>query len=80
MSNYILGTGISFVFIPSITLLSHYFKKWRAVAFTISFSGIGVGTLIMPLYIKWAIGLFGWRGAYLMTAGQYIVWKQLQVL
>jgi len=39
------------------------------VAFSVSAAGAGMGTLVMPLFVKWATEEFSWRGGYLLTAG-----------
>jgi len=61
---------MSCLYISANTLLVGYFVKWKTIAFTIMTSGVAFGTLILPLYIKWAIDSFGWRGGYLLSAGK----------
>jgi len=67
----VLGTGISIVYIPSTSIVAAYFEKWKTVVLSVFAAGIGFGTMVMPLFMKWAIEEYGWRGAYLLIAGLF---------
>ncbi|XP_070579218.1 monocarboxylate transporter 3-like [Ptychodera flava] len=66
-----LITGISYglVFIPSIVLVSYYFKKRHALANGVAFAGSSMGVMIFPPLCHYLIEHYGWRGALLILSG-----------
>jgi MFS family permease len=50
-----------------------WFERHRALASGIAVAGIGAGNFVMPLLAAWAIGRFGWRGAYEVLAAFVLV-------
>jgi MFS family permease len=60
----LIGIGIGFAYVPSIAAVQRWFIRQRGFASGIAVSGIGIGTLIMPLAAALFITWFGWRGAF----------------
>lgn len=50
-----LGLGNGFTFVPSLAILSQYFKKYRAFAVGLAAAGGAVGGLVYPVLINWLI-------------------------
>lgn len=48
-----LGIGNGCSFIPALTVLSQYFKKYRAVAVGLSGAGAAIGGLVYPAMLNW---------------------------
>ena len=60
-----LGIGIGLTYSPSVGAVQPWFDKQRVFASGLAVSGIGVGNLVAPPLVAWAIEELGWRGAYL---------------
>ena len=63
-----LGIGIGLVYAPSIASVPPWFVRRRAFAAGIASTGIGVGTLALPLVATAAIDALGWRQALQVLA------------
>jgi MFS family permease len=61
-----IGLGIGFSFVPAIAAVQRWFVHRRGLASGIAVSGIGFGTLIMPLIAAELIDWIGWRGAWVV--------------
>lgn len=61
-----LGLGIGFSFVPSIAAVQRWFVRRRGFASGIAISGIGFGTLIMPLVSAEFIAGMSWRSAWVV--------------
>jgi len=78
----LVGIGLSGAFVPMVSTIARWFVKNRGMMTGIAVSGLGVGTLVLPLLATWLISAFGWRNAYivigvlilvvLMTAAQFL--------
>lgn len=69
-----IGFGVGFSYVPSVAAVQRWHLQRRGVASGLAISGIGLGTLCMPLVAAPLISLLGWRGAWsvfalLMIAG-----------
>lgn len=62
----LIGVGIGFAYIPSVGVVPKWFVRQRAFALGIAVSGIGVGTLIMPIVAASLITAHGWRNAFII--------------
>lgn len=60
-----IGLGAGFSYVPVLGAVQRWFLKRRGFASGLAVSGIGVGTLIMPLAAALLIDFVGWRYAYL---------------
>ena len=61
-----LGVGCSYV--PSVAAVQPWFVRRRGMASGLTVSGIGVGTLVLPLVAGWLIASAGWRDAFRVFA------------
>jgi MFS family permease len=64
-----MGLGVGFSYVPALGAVQRWFVRRRGLASGLAVSGIGAGTLIVPLLANWLIGALGWRGAYLALGG-----------
>jgi MFS family permease len=60
-----VGLGVGCAYVPAIGAVQRWFIRRRGFASGLAVSGIGVGTLVMPLLASFFIETLGWRGAYL---------------
>lgn len=63
-----VGVGIALVYTPSIGSVPPWFVRRRGLASGIASSGIGAGTLVVPLVAAWAVAALQWRGALRVMA------------
>lgn len=68
-----IGVGIALVYTPSIGNVQPWFTTRRGLAGGIASSGIGLGTLVVPLLVSAAIAAFDWRIAMRIMAGGVLV-------
>jgi len=68
-----LGVGIELAYAPSIASVPPWFVERRAFAAGIASTGIGVGTLALPLVATAAIDAVGWRHALQALAAAVVV-------
>jgi len=59
----LVGLGIAFVYTPSIASVQPWFTLRRGLAGGIASSGVGAGTLLVPVLVALAIGSMPWREA-----------------
>ncbi|XP_070200090.1 monocarboxylate transporter 12-like isoform X2 [Littorina saxatilis] len=57
------------MYIPSVTLLGHYFNTRRSFAMSVANCGVSVSALVFPPLTQHLITSFGARGALLLVAG-----------
>ncbi|KAL4225285.1 hypothetical protein ACF0H5_015973 [Mactra antiquata] len=65
----IQGIGVGFVFLPTTTNLSQYFKKYRSVANCISIMGGSGGGLLFSYLIPSLVETFSFSGAMMIIGG-----------
>ncbi len=58
-------TGAAQSPIGYVKSIASYFDHRRGLAIGIAMSGIGLGTALVPQYVQWLVGAFGWRIGYL---------------
>lgn len=63
-----VGLGIALVYTPSIASVQPWFSTRRGLAGGIASSGVGAGTLLVPVLVAMAIGPLPWREAMQMLA------------
>jgi MFS family permease len=68
-----VGLGVGFAYVPAIGAVQRWFVRKRGAASGFAVTGIGVGTLAMPLLATGLIDLQGWRDAYLSLAAITVV-------
>lgn len=59
----LVGLGIALVYTPSIASVQPWFTTRRGLAGGIASSGVGAGTLLVPVLVALAIGPMPWREA-----------------
>ncbi|WP_158235653.1 MFS transporter [Limnohabitans sp. G3-2] len=59
----LVGLGIALVYTPSIASVQPWFSTRRGLAGGIASSGVGAGTLLVPVLVAMAIGAMPWREA-----------------
>jgi len=57
----LVGLGIAFVYTPAIAAVQPWFTKRRVLASGIAGSGVGAGTLIVPVAVSYLLGHISWR-------------------
>ena len=63
-----IGIGVALVYTPSIACVQPWFTQRRGLAAGIASSGIGAGTVVVPLLATGAIAALQWRGALRVMA------------
>ena len=61
-----IGIGIGSAYVPSMGVIQRWFVKRRGLASGIAVTGIGLGTLGMPVFSATLIQWSNWRTAYLV--------------
>ena len=56
------GLGLGAMYLPSVVIVSQYFEKRRGLATGLAGCGSGVGSMVLPPLINWALSLHGWQG------------------
>jgi MFS family permease len=64
----LVGVGIAFVYTPSIASVQPWFNKRRGLASGIASSGVGAGTLILPVVVSYLLTEINWREALQMMS------------
>ena len=64
----LVGLGIAFVYTPSIAAVQPWFTKQRGLASGIASSGVGAGTLLVPLAVSYLLIAVTWREALQVMA------------
>ena len=57
----LVGLGIAFVYTPSIACVQPWFNQHRGLASGIASSGVGAGTLLVPLAVSYLLVAVTWR-------------------
>ncbi len=60
-----VGLGVGCSYVPSVGTVQRWFARRRGFASGLAVSGIGFGTLLMPILAALLIGTVGWRTAYI---------------
>ena len=50
--------------VPYGVVISHWFNRYRGIALGLSMMGIGVGSVVVPVFAERLIAMFGWRNAF----------------
>ncbi|XP_069776116.1 monocarboxylate transporter 13-like isoform X2 [Narcine bancroftii] len=57
------GIGWALVFTPTMAMISRYFKKRRALATGLAFTGVGIASFLFSPLFQFLIDEYTWRGA-----------------
>ena len=63
------AVGVSFIYVSSPIIVSHYFTKRRSLALGIVTAGQGMGTMILGPTLQALVDLFDWRNTFRVFAG-----------
>jgi MFS family permease len=69
-----VGLGVGCVYVPAVAAVQPWFIRRRALASGLAASGIGVGTLVVPLIVVWIIEASDWRRAFEWMAADRSRW------
>ncbi|HLH90594.1 MAG TPA: MFS transporter [Xanthobacteraceae bacterium] len=61
-----MGIGVGLAYVPAMGATQRWFLRYRALASGLASSGIGAGTLVVPLVAALLIAWLGWREAFLV--------------
>ncbi|XP_077977246.1 monocarboxylate transporter 13-like isoform X1 [Glandiceps talaboti] len=62
------GIGLGLSYMPSIEMVSIYFKRRFPIAIGIALSGTGAGQFVFALLCQYLIDTYGWRGTLLILS------------
>lgn len=62
------GIGMAFVNIPANVIVHQYHRKHRTLASSIGTTGYSVGCLVPPVFLRWSVQEYGWRGTLMILA------------
>lgn len=68
-----VGLGVGCVYVPAISAVQPWFDRRRGLASGIAVTGIGVGTLVMPIIAGHLLGFMNWREVFLVLAAVMFV-------
>ena len=63
-----VGVGVGFVYVPAVSAVQRWFELRRGLASGIAVTGIGVGTLVMPIVVGLLLEVMGWRYVFVTMA------------
>ncbi|TRY67846.1 hypothetical protein TCAL_11469 [Tigriopus californicus] len=63
------GMGVGLSTTPGIILTARYFDKNRAKANAFCLSGTAAGSFVLPFFIEFCLGIYGFRGTVLILGG-----------
>ncbi|XP_038559863.1 monocarboxylate transporter 13 [Micropterus salmoides] len=63
------GLGISLSWIPANSMVSHYFVRWRPIAYAIASSGECIFAVMFSPFFLWLIEMYTWQGTLLIIGG-----------
>ncbi len=75
-----VGLGVGFVYVPAISAVQPWFDRRRGLASGIAVTGIGVGTLVMPIVAGQLLGFMSWREVFCVLAAVMLVLGAIAVL
>jgi MFS family permease len=67
-----IGIGVGFAYVPAVGVVQRWFVAQRGLASGIAVTGIGLGTLGMPIFSALLIHWGDWRTAYMVMSASVI--------
>ena len=64
----VLGSALSILGVPMVTVVTYWFKKYQGVAVGVTFSAYGLGPVIFAPVIAYVIRYYGWQIGMISTA------------
>jgi len=68
-----VGMGVGFVYVPAVSAVQHWFELRRGLASGIAVTGIGVGTLVVPVVAGLLLEIMSWRHVFVIMAVMVVV-------
>uniref|UniRef100_K7GGQ5 Major facilitator superfamily (MFS) profile domain-containing protein n=1 Tax=Pelodiscus sinensis TaxID=13735 RepID=K7GGQ5_PELSI len=68
-TGFLQGLGISLLWTPAFSIVSHYFSNRRALANAVASAGECAFAFTFGPFFQWLIGLYGWKSALLIIGG-----------
>jgi cyanate permease len=59
--------------VPYGVVVSHWFNRYRGLALGLSMTGIGIGSVVVPMLAQRLIAIFGWRAAFAIFGGAILL-------
>src|SRR5271170_4568197 len=59
--------------VPYGVVISHWFNRYRGLALGLSMTGIGIGSIVVPILAQRLITMFGWRMAFAIFGGAVLL-------
>ncbi len=63
-----VGVGVGFVYVPAVSAVQRWFERRRGLASGLAVTGIGIGTLVMPIVAGWLLETMSWRAVFVVVA------------
>ncbi|MFC2047011.1 MFS transporter, partial [Chloroflexota bacterium] len=63
----LIGIGMSGAWVPILSTVARWFDKRRGMVTGITVSGMGLGTMIIPVVVSQLIAAYGWRTSYIIV-------------
>lgn len=63
-----VGAGVGCVYVPTVAAVQRWFLRRRGLASGIAVTGIGLGTLLMPILAGWLLTFVDWRAVFRVMA------------
>jgi MFS transporter, OFA family, oxalate/formate antiporter len=63
-----IGVGVGFVYVPAVSAVQRWFDRRRGLASGLAVTGIGVGTLVMPIVAGLLLEVMVWRYVFVIMA------------
>ncbi|VDK23798.1 unnamed protein product [Taenia asiatica] len=63
------GLGCGLAYLPTICIVTEYFRSKRALALGFAVCGSGIGTFLFAPLLTYLINIYSWRGAMLLEGG-----------
>nr|XP_039259524.1 uncharacterized protein LOC120335979 [Styela clava] len=63
------GAGFTASYISIVAQINIYFSRWRALANGVACCGCSIGSVVMPIFTRYLMHSYGWRGALCIWAG-----------
>ena len=63
----LVGIGMGAAYVPPLATVTKWFVSRRGLALGIVAAGVGVGQIVLPPLLKYAITEFGWRDSFIIV-------------
>ncbi len=62
----LIGIGTSAFWVPLLSTVARWFPRRRGMMTSITLTGVGIGSMIMPPIANWLISDYSWRTSYII--------------